>query len=258
MNSRHTAVDLRGKTALVTGASSGLGLHLAQLLARAGCRVVIGARRIELLNEIAEKIASQGDCAYPIALDVTSGASVRSGVAAAIQHLGGIDILVNGSGVSKSADILSHEEADWDTVIDTNLKGAFLMSTEVARHMRAIGRGGSIINIGSVLGIRQVKGVVSYAVSKAGLHQLTKTMALELARYKIRVNALAPGYFKTEMNHTLWTTDQGSALTKRIPQRRLGQLEDLDGPFLLLASDESSFMTGTIIPVDGGHLLANL
>jgi NAD(P)-dependent dehydrogenase (short-subunit alcohol dehydrogenase family) len=183
---------------------------------------------------------------------------VREAVALAIAKCGAIDILVNNSGTTSTSSFLDHSETEWDSVLDTNLKGAFLVAREVAQVMRDSARGGSVINISSILGLRQAGQLASYAVSKAGLMQLTKTMALELARYGIRVNAMAPGYIETDLNRDFWSTAQGAAMLKRIPQRRLGKAEELDGVLLLLASDASRYMTGSIIAIDGGHLVSTL
>ena len=250
--------DLEGKTAFITGASGGFGAHFATLLAGCGCKVAIGARRLTALDAVVDAIRAENGEACRVELDVTRADSVREALAQARSLLGPLDILINNSGISRLAATIEQTEQDWDAVIDTNLKGAFLMSAEAARQMRADGRGGSIINIASVLGVRQAKNVTSYAVSKAGLEQLTKSMALELAQFHIRVNAIAPGYFDTDMNHHMWDTPAGAALIKRIPQRRLGRLEDLSGAILLLASDSSRFMTGSMIVVDGGHLVSSL
>ena len=246
--------DLHGKVALVTGASGGLGAHFAKVLATAGAEVVIGARRQEAIAEVAEAIRASGDACATVSLDVTDPGSI----AALAPVLERVDILVNNAGLVRNGGALDQSEADWDVVIDTNLKGMFLMSQAVGRAMRARGRGGSIINIASILGLRQAGGVLPYAVSKSGAIQLTKTMALELARFGIRVNALAPGYLATELNGDFWASDAGQAMLKRIPMRRLGDLEDLDGPLLLLASDMSAYMTGSVIEVDGGHLVSTL
>jgi len=154
--------------------------------------------------------------------------------------------------------VLEQTARDWDEVLDVNLRGAFLMSTHVARRMRELKRGGSIINIQSILSYRQAGHIAPYAASKAALNQLTKSMALELARFNIRVNGIAPGYFLTDINRDFFATEAGAAMVKRIPQRRLGRFEDLDGPLLLLASDASRYMTGSTIVVDGGHLCSNL
>jgi NAD(P)-dependent dehydrogenase (short-subunit alcohol dehydrogenase family) len=247
-------VDLRGKRALITGASSGLGAHFARLLAACGAAVVLAARRRQLLESLAQDIVSRGGEALVTDLDVANARSVGD----AVGRCGRLDILVNNAGVTNTKAVLDQTETDWDGIVDTNLKGAWLVATEVARAMKHAGTAGSIINIASILGLRQGGQVTPYAVSKAGIIQLTKQLGLELARFNIRVNALAPGYFATELNETFFTNDAGLALIKRIPQRRLGQLEDLDGPLLLLASDASRYMTGAIIPVDGGHLLSTL
>ena len=246
--------DLKSRTALVTGASSGLGVHFARVLARAGAEVVVGARRVEALERLVGEIEAEGGTARAIALDVSDAASV----AAAGAQLDRLDILVNNAGIVREASAFDQSEEDWDAVIDTNLKGAFLVSQMAGRLMRAAEKGGSIINIASVLGLRQIGGVLPYAVSKAGVVQLTQTLALEWARYGIRVNAIAPGYFKTELNAHFWETDAGAAAIKRIPQRRIGRYEDLDGPLLLLASDASAYMTGAIVSVDGGHVVNSL
>jgi NAD(P)-dependent dehydrogenase (short-subunit alcohol dehydrogenase family) len=250
--------DLTGKVALVTGASSGLGRHFAMVLAAQGVKVGIAARRIDASQATAGEIARTGGVCAVASLDVTSAASVKSAIEVIEQKLGPIDIVVNNSGVSISKPVLEHSESDWDAVLDVNLKGAFLVATEVARHMRDSQRAGSIINIESVLSFRQAGAVAAYAVSKAGLAQLTRSMALELARYRIRVNGIAPGYFATDINREFFDTDPGRALIKRIPQRRLGELADLDGPLLLLASDASRYMTGATLVVDGGHLCSTL
>lgn len=245
---------LDGKVALVTGASAGLGAHFASTLARAGAHVILAARRAEATADVARAIESSGGKCETIVLDVTSSESI----AAAAPALERTDILVNNAGVVHDAPVLDQTEASWDMVIDTNLKGMFLMSQAAARAMRARQAGGAIINIASILGLRQAGGVLPYAVSKSGAIQVTKTLALELARFGIRVNALAPGYLETELNASFWQSGAGQAMIKRIPQRRLGRLEDLDGPLLLLASDLSAYMTGSVIEIDGGHLVSTL
>jgi len=249
--------DLTGQAALVTGASSGLGRHFALTLARAGAKVALCARRADRLAEVAREIQAMDGRAVPIVMDVTDAASVRDGVAAAETELGSLAILINNSGIADSgAPFLEQEEADWDRVIGTNLKGAWLVAREVARHMARLGHGGRIVNVGSVLGLRAAARVPAYAASKAGLIQLTRAMAVELARHDIRVNALAPGYIETDLNRDFLTSPAGTAMIKRIPARRFGRLEDLDGPLLLLASEASGYMTGTVITIDGGQSAA--
>jgi len=246
--------DLAGKTALVTGASSGLGAHFGAVLASAGAEVILAARREDALQSVGDTITAGGGRCSTLRLDVSDPASIRS----AEPRLARVDILVNNAGVGTKGSALDQTEADWDMVIDTNLKGMFLLAQATARAMRAREAGGSIINISSILGLRQAGGVAPYAVSKAGAIQLTKALALEWARYGIRVNALAPGYFDNEVNAELWEADIGKAMLKRIPQRRPGRLQDLDGPLLLLASDASAYMTGSVLTVDGGHLVSSL
>lgn len=247
--------DLAGKTVFVTGASAGLGAHFAGVCHEAGANLILAARRLQMLENTAERLRSKrlGDV-RTVQLDVTD----RAAVTTAFHSVANIDVLVNNAGVVRSAAALAQGEEDWDAVIDTNLKGMFFVAQAAARAMRASSRGGSIINIGSILGIRQAGGVLPYAVSKAGVIQMTKLLALELARFDIRVNALAPGYFDTELNRSFWETDAGKALIQRIPQRRLGQPSDLDGPLLLLASNASRYMTGAVLSVDGGHLVSGL
>jgi NAD(P)-dependent dehydrogenase (short-subunit alcohol dehydrogenase family) len=247
--------DLSGKTALITGASSGLGAHFAGVLAEAGANLILAARRAEALERVAGEIrATSPGTVVTLSLDVTDSASV----AAASEALADVDILVNNAGIVRSASALDQSEADWDEVVDTNLKGAFLVAQAAATAMRTSKKGGCIINVASILGVRQAGAVLPYAVSKAGVIQMTKVLALELARFNVRVNALVPGYFDTELNREFWQTDAGQALIRRVPQRRLGRLTDLDGPLLLLASDASGFMTGSVLAVDGGHLVNSL
>lgn len=247
--------DLRGKTALITGASSGLGAHFAGVLADARANLILAARRADPLERIAEEVRGRSPgTVVTLSLDVSDSASV----AAASEALADVDILVNNAGVVRSASALDQSEADWDEVVDTNLKGAFLVAQAAAKAMRRSKKGGCIINVASILGVRQAGAVLPYTVSKAGVIQMTKVLALELARFNVRVNALVPGYFDTELNREFWQTDAGQALIRRVPQRRLGRLADLSGPLLLLASDASCFMTGSVLAVDGGHLVSSL
>jgi NAD(P)-dependent dehydrogenase (short-subunit alcohol dehydrogenase family) len=257
MPSTH-AFSVAGKVALITGASSGFGKHFAKVLAREGAKVGLAARRGDALQSLAQEIRSAGGVAAVAQLDVADVASISTAVAAIERDLGRIDVLVNNSGTSIVKPTLEYTEQDWDAVVDVNLKGAFFVATEVARRMRTDARGGSIINIESILSFRQTGHIPAYVASKAGLTQLTKTLALELARYNIRVNGIAPGYFSTDINRDYLASDAGAAMIKRIPQRRAGNVEDLEGPLLLLASDASRYMTGTTLVVDGGHLVSGL
>lgn len=246
---------LDGKVAIVTGASSGLGRHFATTLARAGAKVAVAARRLDRLRELVREIEAFDGRAIALSLDVTDSASVREAVTAAETELGAITILVNNAGIAIAKPVLDVEEAEWDRVIDTNLKGAWLTAQEIARHMVRLGHGGSIINIASILGQQVTGRLAPYCASKAGLIQLTRALALELARHDIRVNAIAPGYVESDMNRDFLATEEGRQLLARVPQRRFGEAADLDGVLLLLASDASRYMTGSVITVDGGLTL---
>ncbi len=251
-------MNVKDKVIVITGASSGLGRHFALTLAARGAKIAACARRLPLLRELAAEVTRGGGSAAAVEIDVTSAASTEAAYVTIQSLLGEPDVLINNSGVSVGGSWLTQTEDDWDKVLDTNLKGAFLMSSAFCRQWKSSGRPGAIINIASILGLRQAGGVGPYAVSKSGLIQMTKTMALEFARFSIRVNAIAPGYIETDINRGFWDLPAGQAMLKRIPQRRLGRPDDLDGAVLLLASDASAYMTGIVIPVDGGHLLSTL
>ena len=248
--------DLMGEVALVTGASSGIGRQLAELLAAAGAKVALAARRIDRLTEVARDIAAVGGESLPISLDVTRSDSVTAAVAKAEAELGPLTILVNNAGVVVSKPLFEHTEADWDYVVDTNLKGAWLAAREFAHHLVGLKRPGRIINISSVLASHTIGRVPAYCAAKAGLTHLTHVLAMELARHGILVNALAPGYVETDFNRAFFRTEPGKALISRIPLKRLGQTEDLDGALLFLASPASAYVTGAVISVDGGHGVA--
>jgi NAD(P)-dependent dehydrogenase (short-subunit alcohol dehydrogenase family) len=246
--------SLQGRTALVTGASSGLGRHFAQVLSRAGANVVLAARRLDRLQSLAAEIEREGGKALAVALDVTDAGAVKRAFDAA-QAIGPVTILVNNAGVPSGSFFTKTSEEEWRSVLAVNLDGVFRVGQEAARRMVANGTGGSIINIASILGFGVSKTLSAYAASKAAVVSLTKSMALELARDRIRVNALAPGYFSTEINDTFLASDTGKRMLAGVPLKRAGELEELDGPLLLLASNAGSFMTGSVITVDGGHLL---
>jgi NAD(P)-dependent dehydrogenase (short-subunit alcohol dehydrogenase family) len=253
-----TMFDLTGETALVTGASSGLGAHFARVLAAHGAKVAMAARRVEKMTALAEEIADAGGRALPIACDVTDRKSIEDAVAAAETELGPVTLLVNNSGIAIPKKVLEHTEEDWDRVVDTNLKGAWLMTQAVARRLVALGRPGRIVNVASIIGLRTMGQVPSYAASKAGLIHLTRQLAMELARDGITVNALAPGYIETEMNRDFLRSAMGKKLEQRIPAARFGVPEDLDGALLLLVAPPGRYITGVVIPVDGGHLVSSL
>lgn len=250
--------DLSGRVALVTGASSGFGEHFTRVLASAGARVVAGARREDRLHRLVDDIAAAGGAALAVAMDVTDAASVAAAFAAAEAKFGTVDLLVNNAGVAAPGTLHKTAEADWDWVVDTNLKGAWLVAAEAARRMLAARRGGAIVNIASVLGMATSRGHGVYSATKAGVIQLTKHMALELAGKNIRVNAICPGYFKTEMNDEYFDSAAGQAYIAATPGGRLGRMEEMDGPLLLLASDAGSFINGALLPVDGGHLVMSI
>jgi NAD(P)-dependent dehydrogenase (short-subunit alcohol dehydrogenase family) len=249
---------LDGRTALVTGASSGLGRHFAHTLAAAGAAVAVAARRVDKLQALVEHIAAEGGSAQAVAMDVTDAASVRAGFDVIAAWRGAPDLIVNNAGIAVSRPLLEQSEADWDGVVDTNLKGAWCVAQEGARRLVAAQRPGAIVNIASITGERVAGGVAPYCASKAGLMHLTRAMALELARHGIRVNALAPGYVVTELNRDFLASPAGERLRARIPQQRFGQPADLDGPLLLLAGDAGRFITGAVLAVDGGHLVSSL
>jgi NAD(P)-dependent dehydrogenase (short-subunit alcohol dehydrogenase family) len=258
MNDLLQPFTLEGKVALVTGASSGFGKHFATVLSQAGAKVVLAARRTELMQAEADKIIAGGGEAMAVTMDVTSSASIAAALDEIESAFGVVTIVVNNAGITIPKLLLDLSDDDWTNVIDTNLTGVAYVARESARRMIAAGVGGSIVNIASILAERVQKALTNYAASKAAVVQFTKAAALEFAQYNIRVNALCPGYFNTDLNSEWFKTSEGQALIKRIPQRRTGTLSELNGPLLLLASDAGSLMTGSAVTVDGGHVLSEL
>ncbi len=250
---------LDGKTVAITGASSGFGHHFAGVLASAGARVVLGARRVEKIAERVEELRSAGAQAHGVALDVLDSASLAHFLDAAWDEFGSLDVLVNNAGIEPGPKTYAMiDEGDWDSVLDTNLKSVWLGSKLYTERVAARKTGGNIVNIASISAFRTIKGQFPYAVSKAALVKATEVMALEGAKFGIRVNALAPGYILTDVSRVLLESPLSEAFEKGIPMRRYGRFEDLDGPLLLLASDASAWMTGSTIVVDGGHVVAEL
>jgi NAD(P)-dependent dehydrogenase (short-subunit alcohol dehydrogenase family) len=255
-----TTFDLSGKTALVTGASSGLGARFARVLADNGARVVLAARRIERLQELRAAIEAAGGRAHVVALDVTDNAGIEAAIEQAESEAGPIDILVNNSGVSTTQRLVDVTPEDYDFVFDTNTRGNFFVAQAVGKRM--IGRArenpqrqARIVNIASVAALKVLSQIGIYCMSKAAVAQMTKAMALEWGRYNINVNAICPGYIETEINAHHWNTETGQKLIQMLPRRRLGKQEDLDGLLLLLASDRSGFINGAIITADDGMAL---
>jgi len=244
--------DLSGKIALITGASSGLGRHFSKTLSEAGATVILSARRVDNLVELQKEIKGKSQI---FSLDVTSTESVKNIFDEIKKEYGSADILVNNAGVNDTKKFKDLDEQSWNYVLETNLNGAYRVAKSFTDLLLEQKQPGSIINIASILGLRVGLNLTSYASAKAGLIQLTKSMALELARSRIRVNAIAPGYILTEINNDFFKTEVGQSYIKNIPMNRLGLESELDGLLLLLASDASSFMTGSIVPVDGGHLI---
>ncbi len=251
---------LEGKTVAVTGASSGFGHHFAGVMARAGAHVMLGARRADRIEQRAAELRDAGGSAEAIPLDVLDRTSIEAFLDHAFEKHGGLDVLVNNAGVEAGAKTyVGIDEEDWDRVIDTNVKSAWLTTKLYSERMQAAGKTeGNVINIASITAFRTIKGQFPYAVSKAALVQATKVMALEGAKYGLRVNALAPGYILTDVSKVLLESERSPTFVKGIPMRRYGEFEDLDGPLLLLASDASRYMTGSILVVDGGHVCAEL
>lgn len=251
---------LDGQTVAITGASSGFGHHFAGVLSVAGARVVLGARRVEKIDARVEEIRAAGGEALGLPLDVCDRDSLAGFLDSAWDAYGGVDVLVQNAGVEAGAKTyMTIDEEDWDRVLDTNLKSIWLGAKLYTERVTAgVQTQGNIVNIGSITAYRHIKGQFPYAVSKAGLAKATEILALEGARYGIRVNALAPGYILTDVSRLLVEGPGSDEFARRIPQRRYGEFEDLDGPLLLLASQASSYMTGSTIVVDGGHICASL
>lgn len=247
--------SLTGKVALVTGASSGLGRHFCGVLAGAGAHVVAGARRVDRLNDLVADIESAGGRAIASDLDVTDPQSVDALFEMTADKVGLIDIIVNCAGTAETGRFLELGDSEWSKVFAVNLDGLRRVSQRAVRRLMEAERPGVIVNIASVAGLAAAPGWTAYATSKAAVIHLTKTMATELWRYDIRVNALCPGWFPSEMNEAFLNSERGREYVNRLPPRRVGELHELTGPLLLLASDASSYMTGVALPVDGGHAI---
>lgn len=254
------SIDLSGRVAFITGASSGLGAQFARTLASAGAAVVLASRRVEKLKDLRAIIDSEGGDARVIELDVTDHASIKSAVAHAETEVGSIDILVNNSGVSTTQRLQDVSPDDYDYMFDTNVKGAFFVAQEVGKRMLARAKGaapgnytgGRIINIASMAGLRVLPQIGVYCMSKSAVVQMTKAMALEWGKYGINVNAICPGYIDTEINHNHWSTEAGQKLVQMLPRKRVGQPQDLDALIVMLCSDQSHFINGAVIAADDG------
>lgn len=254
------SIDLSGRVAFITGASSGLGAQFARTVSRAGAAVVLASRRLDRLKELRAQIEGEGGDAHVIELDVNNHASIKSAVAHAETEVGSIDILINNSGVSTTQRIQDVSEADFDFMFNTNVKGAFFVAQEVGKRMLARAQGaapgtytgGRIINIASMAGLRVLPQIGVYCMSKAAVVQMTKAMALEWGKFGINVNAICPGYIDTEINHQHWKTEQGKKLVQMLPRKRVGQAKDLDALLVMLCSNESHFINGAVIAADDG------
>lgn len=244
---------LDGKKALVTGASSGLGRHFASVLAASGAHVALAARRKDRITALADQINASGGKALAVELNVSDRAALGPALDHIEANLGPVDILVNNAGIAVEGSTLDMSDDDLDRIMDVNTKALWHLARRVSERLVKAGLPGSIINTASILGLNAAPGLSLYAISKASVVQMTKALALDLWRYNIRVNAICPGYFKTEINADFFETEAGKKAIKHLPPRRLGAYEELDGLLILLASDASSFITGTAIPVDGGH-----
>jgi len=245
---------LDNKTVLITGASSGFGAHFAEVLAGAGADLVLAARRVDKLEQTAQRVQALGRQATVVSMDVSDHASVEAAFAA----MPPIDVVINNAGINRVGALDALSEDDWDAVLDTNLKGVWAVSKFAIQAWRTRGVPGNIVNIASVLGLRVGNQLPPYVASKAGVVQLTRSIALDYARDNIRCNAICPGYFLTDINRDFFDTEHGKKMIKRVPFKRLGEMPDLDGPLLLLASDASRYMSGAAVPVDGAHLCSTL
>jgi NAD(P)-dependent dehydrogenase (short-subunit alcohol dehydrogenase family) len=253
-------LDLSGRVALVTGASSGLGTQFAKTLAKAGAAVVLASRRIDKLKALRADIEAEGGSAHVVALDVTDTVSIKSAVAHAETEVGPIDILINNSGVSTTQRIADVSEEDYDFIFNTNTRGAFFVAQEVGKRMLARAKGaapgtytgGRIVNIASMAGLKVLPQIGVYCMSKAAVVHMTKAMAVEWGKYGINVNAICPGYIDTEINHHHWQTEQGQKLVQMLPRKRVGKPEDLDALLVMLCARESHFVNGAIIAADDG------
>jgi hypothetical protein len=257
------SIDLSGRVALVTGASSGLGAQFARTLSKAGAAVVLAGRRIEKLKDLRAEIDGAGGDAHVVELDVTDHDSIKSAVAHAETEVGSIDILVNNSGVSTTQRVQDVSPKDFDFVFDTNVKGSYFVAQEVGKRMIARARGaapgtftgGRIVNVASMLGLRPVPQLSVYSMSKAAIIHMTKALALEWGRFGNNVNALCPGYIDTEINHHHWQTEQGQKLIQMLPRKRVGQPADLDAMIVMLCSDQSHFVNGAVLSADDGFTI---
>ena len=256
-------IDLSGRVAFVTGASSGLGAQFAKTLAAAGAGVVLAARRVERLKALRAEIEAEGGVAHVVALDVTDHDSIRAAVAHAETEMGGIDILVNNSGVGSTQKLSDVMPEDYDFVMGTNTRGAFFMAQEVAKRMIARSKGeapgtytgGRIVNVASMAGLRVFPQIGVYCISKAAVVHMTRAMALEWGRFGINVNALCPGYVDTELNHHVWQTEAGQKMVQAMPRKRVGKPQDLDAVLVMLCANESHFVNGAVISADDGQAL---
>ena len=247
-----SGISLKGKVAVVTGASSGLGERFAEILSDAGASVALAARRTDRLTSLADRINASGGTAITVKLDVNDYDNIQAALAEVRQKLGGTDILINNSGVSKQGRIVDVTPDDYDFTMNTNTKGAFFVAQAAARDMIDRKSEGRIINIASVAGLRVLGQLSVYCMSKAAVVHMTKAMALEWARYGINTNAICPGYIETEINRDYWATDGGQKLISILPRRRVGDVSDLDGLIKLLTAPESRFINGAIITADDG------